>query len=62
MNFVNYLNQVRIDKARSMLEGQPVRQIKSIARETGFNNYNHFFTVFKSIVGMSPVEYQERER
>lgn len=23
MNFVNYLNQVRIDKARSMLEGQP---------------------------------------
>ena len=47
MNFVNYLNQVRIDKARSMLEGQPVRQIKSIARETGFNNYNHFFTVFR---------------
>lgn len=60
--FVNYLNQIRISKAKFLLEGEFSGQLKRIARETGFNNYNHFFSTFKSIVGMSPNEYLDRKK
>lgn len=60
MNFVNYLNQLRISKAKKILEENDLVQMKNIAFETGFNSYNHFFSTFKNIVGMSPNEYLEK--
>lgn len=59
MNFVNYLNQVRIQKAKQMLEYNENVQMKNVAFEAGFNSYNHFFSTFKGLVGVSPQEYQE---
>lgn len=53
MNFVNYLNQFRIGKAREIIAENKFVQMKNIAIETGFNNYNHFFSTFKSVVGVN---------
>lgn len=61
MNLVNYLNQIRIEKAKKMIAENDFLQMKNIAYETGFNSYNHFSATFKSVVGMSPQEYQERK-
>lgn len=60
MNLVNYLNRIRIEKARRMMEEDESVQMKNIAVRTGFNSYNHFSATFKGVVGMSPQEYQER--
>lgn len=59
MNLVNYLNRIRIEKAKQILKKNEDISIKHIAYEMGFNNYNHFFSTFKSMTGMSPQEYQE---
>lgn len=56
--FVNYLNGVRIEQARTMLaEGVKIRDL---AEKTGFNNYTYFFTVFKEMTGMTPQQYEKQ--
>jgi two-component system response regulator YesN len=61
MGFVEYLNRIRVDNARNYIEAGEYR-IKEIVAKTGFNNYNYFFKVFKEIVGMTPLEYEERSQ
>lgn len=56
--FVEYLNAVRIDKAKVLIEnGQD--KLKNIVKQVGFNNYNYFFKVFKDVAGMTPLEFEE---
>lgn len=55
--FVAYLNSVRIDKAKKMIaEGS---ELKAMMQKLGFNNYTYFFTVFKDITGMTPLQYEK---
>lgn len=61
MNLVSYLNHIRIEKAKQMLETKEGIPLKEVAFETGFKNYNHFFSTFKQIVGMIPNEYREKK-
>ena len=35
-------------------------KLKDIIKEVGFNNYTYFFKVFKDIMGMTPLEYEEK--
>lgn len=58
--FVDYLNQVRIDRACAYLE-QNYLKTYEIAYKVGFNDEKYFSKVFKKIKGISPKEYKEKE-
>lgn len=53
-----YILSKRVDKAKLFLTSSN-KSIMQISKEVGFENYNHFFRVFKTIVGMGPSEYQK---
>ncbi len=56
MSFTHYVNQLRIKKARIMLQDDSL-SLEQIARECGYNNYDYFFKVFKKITGTTPSAY-----
>lgn len=56
-NFITYLNNYRIDKAKELLENAAIN-IKDISTEAGYRDANYFTRVFKRIVGMTPSEYR----
>ena len=59
MNFLEYLNNERIEKAKQMLRlsDAPVTEIAYI---TGFSSIQSFNRVFKSFCEVSPTEYRKR--
>lgn len=57
--FSEYLNQVRIDAGRKLLESGKY-SIKEISNQVGFTTHNYFFKVFKEITGVTPQEYLNR--
>ena len=56
MRFVEYLNEQRINRAKSLLIRGEL-SMKEIVEEAGFRNYNYFFKVFKESTGMKPGEF-----
>lgn len=56
VNFVTYLNTVRVGKALEMLRSSGGSMI-DIALDCGFNTPRTFNRVFKEIAGMTPTEY-----
>ncbi|MCL2807798.1 MAG: helix-turn-helix domain-containing protein [Coriobacteriia bacterium] len=58
-SFRDYLNRMRIAKARSLLM-DPRRTIASICYKVGFSDQSYFNRVFKSIVGITPGQYREQ--
>ena len=59
LNFTEYLSQVRVEKAKSLLPNPNLR-ISEIAYEIGFQSLTHFNRVFKRITGQSPTIYRQR--
>ncbi|MEC0254802.1 response regulator [Paenibacillus lautus] len=57
--FSEYLNRVRIDAGRKLLESGKY-SIKEISNQVGFTTHNYFFKVFKEITGVTPQEYLNR--
>ena len=57
--FVDYLNQVRVERACCYLE-QNYLKIYEIAYKVGFRDEKYFSKVFKKIKGMTPKEYRQR--
>ena len=58
--FKNYLNTVRIEKAREMLSENPLIKIVELAGKVGFNSATSFIRVFNKYAGVSPKAYAER--
>ncbi len=58
MGFVEYLNRIRVENAKNLIENGKFK-LKEIVAKVGFNNYNYFFRVFKDIEGMTPLEYEQ---
>lgn len=58
VSYIKYLNQLRVEKAKLLIENGEMR-IKDIVQQVGFQSYNYFFKVFKEIVNMTPLEYEE---
>lgn len=56
--FVDYLNQVRIGKAKELLSGSD-RKMYQIAKAVGYDNVKYFFRVFKKYEGVTPEQYRE---
>ncbi|MBT2293213.1 response regulator [Paenibacillus albidus] len=56
-NFISYLTQVRIDKAKVYLKGGKLK-VYEIADKVGYHNYTYFSKIFKKNVGVTPEEYR----
>ena len=55
---VQYLNNIRIAKAKQLLEDEK-HSITKIAAMTGYNSSSAFALVFKKIMGISPQNYRK---
>lgn len=59
--FVDYLNEVRIERACCYLEQNYLKNYE-IAYKVGFHDEKYFTKVFKKIKGMTPKEYRVTKR
>jgi AraC-like DNA-binding protein len=59
LNFTEYLSQVRVEKAKSLMPNPNLR-ISEIAYQVGFQSLTHFNRVFKRITGQSPTVYRTK--
>lgn len=57
-NFVNFLKDIRMEKARELLENTDLR-IVEISQKIGYENDKHFMKIFKASCGVSPTEYRK---
>lgn len=60
INFVDYLNQYRIEKAKELLMTTS-KPVKEIASTSGFNSQQNFIRVFKKHAGMTPGQYKSEQ-
>lgn len=56
----DYLNRVRIEKAKQFLQDHPGLKVYEIAHLAGYGDKIYFQKLFKKTVGMTPNEYRER--
>lgn len=59
VGFVEYLNSTRVEIAKQAIEARN-EKLKDIAVNVGFNNYTYFTKVFKSVLKMTPQEYEKK--
>lgn len=57
-NFVNYLKEIRISKAKELLAKSDMK-IVEISQMIGYDNEKHFMKTFKTECGVSPSEYRK---
>ena len=58
LNFVDYVNQFRLKKAKELLENSSYN-ISQIAELSGYSSANSFSKVFKKYNGISPGQYRK---
>jgi two-component system, response regulator YesN len=61
VTIMNYLTQLRIEKASSLLEHTEL-PIQEVASESGFEELNYFSKVFKKHTGITPSGYRKKEK
>lgn len=57
-NFVNFLKDIRMEKAKELLEKTDLRVVE-ISQKIGYENEKHFMKIFKVTFGVSPTEYRK---
>lgn len=60
-NFVNYLKDIRMKKAKELLTKTDMKIIE-ISQAVGYDNEKHFMKIFKVVCGVSPSEYRKNMR
>lgn len=59
MNYVDYINCKRIEKAKEyLLKGE---KVKEVALKTGFGSVGTFINAFKKYTGFTPGEYKKMD-
>ena len=59
INFIDFVNGVRVDKARELLLETYLKSYE-ISEKVGFSDNTYFSRVFKKVTGMSPNEYRKQ--
>lgn len=59
VSFIEYLIQVRVEKAIQIMS-DPMVKLYEVAQRVGYNNQHYFSTAFKKVVGLSPAEYRKK--
>ncbi|MFA9380832.1 MAG: helix-turn-helix transcriptional regulator, partial [Acetanaerobacterium sp.] len=57
-NFINYLNEFRIQKAKYLLQDIGMKNYQ-IAFQTGFQDEKYFYKLFKKYTGLTPSQYRD---
>jgi transcriptional regulator GlxA family with amidase domain len=57
---IEYLQMIRIEAARRMLEQSGQSSVTDVMLESGYNDLKSFRTLFKKSVGMTPKAYREK--
>ena len=60
VNFSEYLNKVRLEKAEELLIGSTLK-IGEISEKVGYKDARYFSSLFKKRTGMSPNEYRNKK-
>lgn len=58
-SFTEILKEIKLNKAKTLLENSK-RSVEDIAYEVGYNSVSHFYKVFKSSEGITPIEYKNK--
>lgn len=58
MGTSEYINKIRIEKAKSLIENSDLPIIE-ISEMTGFTSQSYFSTAFKAYTGMTPTQYKK---
>ncbi|NOU64569.1 helix-turn-helix domain-containing protein [Paenibacillus sp. LMG 31461] len=59
MSFPDYINNLRLNKARELLISHPEMGVKQIYESIGYNNAAYFTTLFKKTYGVTPTKYRK---
>lgn len=57
MSFPDYINNLRLEKAKEMIELTGTTNIKDVAEAVGFNNASYFTSMFRKKYGVPPSKY-----
>lgn len=57
-----FIQNVRLNKAKLLLIQQGTKTISEIAYEVGFNSPSYFVKRFRELYGMTPAQFQKREK
>ena len=58
---VNYITEVRMEKAREYLKDTDLSVIE-IAERVGYEDSQYFFRVFKRTAGVTPLQFRQQHR
>ncbi len=56
---IQYMNNIRVSKAKELLLSKQAMAVKEIAREIGFEDVNYFCYIFKLLTDMTPTEFRD---
>lgn len=59
INYVDYLNRIRIHNSLQLLVNTNIK-ILDVAHRCGYNSSNHYCKIFKKLMGASPKFYRNR--
>ncbi|OZB92315.1 response regulator [Paenibacillus sp. XY044] len=59
ITFIHYLNSVRIEKARELLEQDRHLSVHLVGQQVGYESPQYFLKIFKRYIGMTPGLYRE---
>jgi AraC-like DNA-binding protein len=59
-NYVDYVNDLRLNRAIDLLKEAPGWSVESISSYVGFNHMTHFYRMFKRKTGVTPAEFRRR--
>ena len=55
----DFINQLKINKAKKMLLDNDYKSIKEMAYQAGYTSPQHFSTVFKKLTGFTPLNFKK---
>ena len=61
VNFISYLNRVKIEEACRLLRADEKISVREIARRCGYNSPQQFIATFEKLVGMTPGAFQKMQ-
>ena len=60
-NFINFLNKYRVEEAKKLLlRNRSAKNLEEIYLQCGFNSRSTFFRAFKSVTGLTPIEFKTK--
>jgi len=60
-NFIDYVAEVRVKKAKELLRRSDYR-VKEIAIRVGYDDYAYFCKIFRKIEGITPLEFRSNHK